>query len=264
MKQVLLIPCFMLLAVGPLAGAGALRQAQGGPIPALDFDVGNKQYEQGRYREAATTFESLLRNRPRSESLYYNLGNAWFKAGQTGRAIAAWRQAERLAPRDPSTRFNLQFARRKVAGGDGVIHPAWQRGLAALTLNEWTVLAALTLWLWFGLLALRELRPAVRPALRGYTLTAGLTAVVLLGCVGAAAYLRFHVISAVVVLPEAIARTGPLDEAKVLYQFRDGTELTVLDQKELTSGDQTQSWLQVRDSAKHVGWLKRDQVALIN
>ena len=248
-----LLPFSGLLLAGRLLAVGSA---------APDFDTANKLYEQGRYPDAAAAYEALGKSSP-GEALFFNLGNAWFKAGQIGRAIAAWRQAERLNPRDPSIRFNLQFARKKVAGAEAPSGSAWQRGLATLTLNEWTMLAAVTLWLWFCLLALREIRPAFRPALRGYAATAGLATVALAACVAAAAQLQFGAISAVVVVPEAIARSGPLDEAKVLYQFRDGTELTVVDQKELAAGDQKQTWLQVSGPSQRVGWVKRDQVTVL-
>ena len=230
---------------------------------AAAFDGANKHYEQGKFTEAACAYEQLLPSAPRSETLWFNLGNAWFKAGQIGRAIAAYRQAEQLAPRDPAVRFNLQFTRKKVSGGDAPAGSAWRRTLDALTLNEWTVLASAALWLWFVLLALREWRPALRQALSGYTATTGAIVMLLIGCAAFAADLRFNTVSAVVVAPEAIVRSGPLDEAKVLHQFRDGIEVIVLDQKDLGTGDQQQAWLQVRDGANRSGWLKSDQVAVI-
>ncbi len=227
------------------------------------FDAANKLYEQGRFSEAAAGYEQLLRSAPRSETLWFNLGNAWFKAGQLGRAIAAYRQAEQIAPRDPAVRFNLQFARKKVSGSESPAGPAWRRALGALTLNEWTVLASVALWVWFVLLALREWRPALRPALSGYTATSGVVVLLLAGCAALAADLRFNSTSAVVISSEAIVRSGPLEEAKVLHQWRDGVEVTVLDEKDLGLGDQKQGWLQVRDGANRSGWLKSDQVVVI-
>jgi hypothetical protein len=155
-------------------------------------------------------------------------------------------------------RFNLQFARKKVSGGEAPSAPAWKRALTALTLNEWSLLAGVALWLWFVLLALREVNPSLRKSLSGYTSTSGVAALLLAGCLGAAASVRFGDDPAVVIVSEAIARSGPLDEAKVLHQFRDGTELLVLDRKEL--GGTQQTWLQVEDAAGHVGWVKSDQV----
>jgi tetratricopeptide (TPR) repeat protein len=284
MTAVLLLSILILLAVAfasnlkpggeaglttlPIPGfflAGWLSAAI--PLQAQDavstFDAANKFYEQGRYSEAATAYEKLVQSGHRSETLYFNLGDAWFKAGQLGRAIAAWRLGESLAPRDPALRFNLQFARKKVSGSDSAPNANWQRALVALTLNEWTLIAASAGWLWFLLLALREARPKLRSALSGYTATAGLAALLLAGCVAAAANLRFNTLAAVVTVPEAIARSGPLEEAKVLHQFRDGVELMVLDQKDVAAGNQTQTWLQVRDGANRTGWLRSDQVALV-
>ena len=247
---------FWLLVIAPnLSGAGVDASAA--------FDAANKLYEQGQYGQAAVAYQGLTQTGTTSATVYFNLGNAWFKAGQTGRAIAAWRLGESLAPRDPSIRFNLNFARKRVSGTDGQLVPAWQRALCSLTLNEWCALASVALWLWFGLLSCRELRPLLRRALQGYTATAGILVLLLAACVAGAANLQFNTVSAVVIVPEAIVRSGPLDEAKVLHQFRDGVEVTSLDTKELTGDGQKQTWHQVRDSLKRTGWVKSDQLAII-
>lgn len=224
------------------------------------FDAANKLYEQGRPADAAAAYEKLLQTSPRTENLLFNLGNAHFKAGHTGRAIAAWREAERLAPREPGIRFNLQFARKKVSGQETPATSLGARTLAALTANEWTVLAAVAFWIWCGLLAAREYRPALRPALSGYTATAGVICLALVACVTTAAG-RLEQTEAVVTVPDAILRSGPLEEAKVLHQLRDGTELLVLDRKTINLGAQPQTWLQVRDAQNRDGWLKNDQAA---
>jgi len=232
--------------------------------PTTAFDAANKLYEQGRFAEAAAAYEKLLDSGQRTETVWFNLGDARFKAGQLGRAIAAYRQAEQLGPRDPAVRFNLQFVRKKATGTESVPGPAWQRAIASLTLNEWAVLTMAGVWLWFGLLGLREARPRLQPILSGYTATAGVVAALLVACTAMAANLRFNTLAAVVAVPEAIVRSGPFEEAKALHQFRDGVELTVLDQKDVTVGDQRQTWLQVRDGANRAGWLKGDQVVRLS
>lgn len=242
-----------LLAALPLAAASSDEAA---------LDAANKFYEQGKFREAAAAYEQIARAGSRSGALHYNLGNAWYKAGQVGRAIAAYRQAERFSPRDPDLQNNLQFVRKKVTGAEPTLASAWQRALSSLTLNEWTLLASAALWAWFILLALREARPAWRGSLSGYTATVGVLAAMLIGFTAAARSQR-ETRAAVVIVSEAIARSGPLDEAKVLHQFRDGTELLVIDQKEVALAGQKQMWLQIEDSSKHMGWIKIDQVVLI-
>lgn len=229
-----------------------------------EFEGANKLYDQGKYREAAAAYEKLLQGGVSSEALYFNLGNARFKAGQLGLAVAAWREAEEISPRDPGIRFNLEFARRQIGGNEAPNGSIWLRTLRALTLNEWTALSAGALWLWFLLLAARELWPTLRKTLRGYTATAGVVVLGLAVCLGAAATVRLSTLSAVAIVSEALARQSPWEEAPVQHQFRDGTELTVLDEIRRLSGDTEQTWLQVRDSSGQTGWVKSEQLAVFD
>ncbi len=219
------------------------------------FDAANKLYEEGKYAEAVVAYEKLIQSGQVSDALYFNLGNACYKAGQTGRAIAAYRQAERLSPRDPSLRFNLQFVRKKVNGSDSVPGQWWQRWLARLTLNEWTLLTSIAVWTWFLLLALTQWRPELKRALRSYKFASSMAGCLLGLCLGASLHDYYFNQSAVVIAREAIVRNGPLDESQSAYSVQDGTELTVLDQKD--------DWLQVSDSRERVGWLKRNQVLML-
>ncbi|HEY0455001.1 MAG TPA: tetratricopeptide repeat protein [Verrucomicrobiae bacterium] len=228
--------------------------------PALLFDQANKLYEQGKYADAARAYEKTINAGASNATVYFNLGNAWFKDGQAGRAIAAYRTAEKLAPRDPGVRFNLQFVRKQVSGNEALPAEPWQDWLLHLTLNEWTFLAAIAAWIWFILLALRELRPAVRRLLKGYTATAGVLALGLAACLAGAFYQQTTIHSAVVVAPNAVVRFGPLDESNVRFQLRDGSEIRVLDAKEVKSGPTCQIWLQIEDAKGRGGWLKREQV----
>src|SRR5207247_3024606 len=121
--------------------------------PVSGFEAANKLYYEAQFTNAAAAYEKLIQSGQHAPSLYFNLGNAWFKSGQIGRAIAAYRHAEQLTPRDPDVRANLEFARKQVQGP--TLRPArWQRAFATLSLNEWTGLTAMGVWLTFALLAL--------------------------------------------------------------------------------------------------------------
>jgi tetratricopeptide (TPR) repeat protein len=237
-----------LFLAGTIVVLGAGRE--------VAFDAANKSYEEGKYAEAASAYEKLLAEGVRSAALYFNLGTAHYRAGQMGRAVAAFRQAEELSPRDPSLRANLQFVRKKVSGEEKPPGPWWRSWLMVLTLSEGAVLAAVAWWGWCLLLALREWKPDWRPRLRGYTLAAGLLAAFLAAAVGASAYARFGSVSAVIIVKEAVARYGPLPESQPAYHLGDGAEVTVLDAKD--------NWVQLRDAAKRVGWVKRDQVMFLS
>jgi tetratricopeptide (TPR) repeat protein len=227
--------------------------------PIAIFDQANRMYEQSKFTDAAAAYQQVLSLGHSSATVYYNLGNAWFKAGQLGRAIAAYRRAEALAPRDPNIRFNLNFARKQVSGSTQSPAP-WQEWLSRLTVNEWIATASAAFWLLLLLLILGEARPALRRSLRAYLITVASFAIALGATAGLAVYDQTRIREAVVVAPQVIVRYGPIEDSKVYYQLRDGAEIVVLDEKRF---DENESWLQVRDGSRRVGWLKRDQVVTL-
>jgi tetratricopeptide (TPR) repeat protein len=246
MKIVTSIVMLVLLSVCP-----GRASAQNAADISSAFDAANKLYAQGKFAEAAAAYQNLVQSKTVSPALYFNLGNACFKSGQVGRAIAAYLQAERLTPRDPDVRANLQFARNQVQGPT-LRTGRWERWLGTLNLDEWTGLSAIALWLTFGLLTVRQLRPALGRSLRGWTFVSGGGSAMLLACLTLAWSSQSLQQTAMVTVNEATVRNGPFDESPGTFTAHDGAELRVLDRKE--------DWLQVTDGTRRVGWVKRDAV----
>jgi hypothetical protein len=254
-----------------LAWAMSPVQVHGAPNPAsateaiAAFDTGNKHYEQGKFSEAAQAYQQIVQNGQRSVALFFNLGNAWFKAGQFGRAIAAYRQAERLSPRDPNVRFNLAFARKQVTVGEPASAPLLERMLRGLTLDEWTWLTAACFWITLTFLIVGELRASFRSTGRRYAFAAALATLLFGAATTVFARRSLYTQDGVIAVPNAIVRAGPLEDAKTLHQFRDGTEVRIVDRKQLSVGvgDAIQFWFHVRNQAGETGWVKDDQVVLI-
>jgi tetratricopeptide (TPR) repeat protein len=228
------------------------------PLRAVDLSAGfeqaNKLYEEGKYAAAVDAYNKLLEGGSGSEALYFNRGNALFKLGQVGRAIASYRMAEKISPRDPDLRANLQFARTQARGGSVYRKDFGQRWLGALTLNEWTLVTAVVMWIFFMLLAVAQWRPELGRKLRVCLVAAG-SAVLLLG-VSLAGVLNndCFTTSAIVVAGEAEVHNGPLDESQTAFKVRDGVELRVLDRKD--------DWLEIVDSAQRSGWVRQNQMLL--
>lgn len=210
------------------------------------FREANRLYEQGNYPQAAKLYEAIAREGKVSAPLYFNLGNAYYKAGEVGEAVAAYLKANKLAPRDNAIRSNLRLARQQVGESTPAARTLWGR----LSLNEWSLLTAALLALFFLLLALKQFRPKIKilwPA----------TIVILLSLVSgiglaAAAQEALFVKSSVVSVPEAVVRRGPFEESAASFTAREGAELTIVDQQ----GD----WVQVMDSRNRAGWLPRAQL----
>ena len=155
--------------------------------------------------------------------------------------------------------------RNQVSGAGASVQKGWKQWLTHLTLNEWTVLFMCSFWLWMALLALGEVRTELRKAMRGYTGVAGLVMTLLGAALGASAYQQTSHRGAVVVVTNAVVRFGPLDEASVAFQLRDGSEVTVTGAKDVGAAKKMegQGWYLIEDSARRSGWLKADQIELV-
>ncbi len=222
--------------------------------PASAFDSANRLYEQGKFTEAITNYGAIIQSGQSSAPVYFNLGNAFFKGGQVGRAILAYRQAKALAPRDPDVLANLQFARNQVQGAT-LSSTTLGRWLGKLSLNEWTLASAAAVWLWLLLLIIPQWQPAFRVALRGWTLTVGIVAILV--CVGfGARYGRLHFQpTAVVITTDAALRQSPFSESASTITLHDGAEVRVLDRKD--------DWLQVSTDPRRIGWIQQTQAVVV-
>ena len=219
-----------------------------------DFSLANKLYAEGKFPDAANLYEKIIASGQISPNLLFNYGNAEFKAGNLGKAIAAFRRAELLAPRDSDIRANLDFARKQVQGS--TIHESWWRAwLGQLTLNEWAILAAIALWLTFILLAAKQIRPALAPKFRGVISMLILLTILFVAATGLEAAERFSNQSAVVISNDAVARSGPFDDAQKAFAVHDGAELSVLGRH----GD----WVQIANNSGNIGWLATKQVEIL-
>ncbi len=221
---------------------------------ATDFSAANKFYAQGKFADAANACEKILATGEASPNLLFNYGNAEFKSGNLGKAIAAFRRAELLAPHDSEVRANLAFVRNQVQGAT-VRESFWQNWLSNLSLNEWTIFAAIAFWLTFLLLATKQIRPALATKLKSVTwIFAALT--IFSGTIlGVQAANHFSKQMAVVVSAQATARSGPFDDAQSAFVIHDGAELSVLDRRD--------DWVQVADGSGKIGWLQNKLVEIL-
>ena len=240
----------ILALVGALFCAGNLFAGSA----EADFSKANKLYAEGKFADAAETYQKIIQSGSESPALLFNAGNAEFKAGHLGRAIAAYRRAELLTPRDAELGANLAFVRNQVQGVTQR-ETRWQNWVGSLTLNEGTLLTAGLFWATLGLFAAAQLRPAQAPKLRSaLRWTLGLTLVS--GTVLALqAAQHFNSAVAVVTVPSVEARSGPFEEAQNAFTIRDGAELKVLERHD--------DGVQVTNGAGKYGWLRIKQVEVL-
>jgi len=219
-----------------------------------DFLAANKLYAEGKFSSAANAYEKILQTGEQSPALLFNYANAEFKFGHPGAAIAAYRRAALLSPRDAEIRANLAFVRSQVQGAT-LRESHRQEWLGQLTLNEWALLAATAFWLTFILLAVRQIRPGVAAKLKGATALCAILTILFGAALGVQGTEHFSRQTAVVVLPEVTARSGPFDEAQSAFTAHDGEELVVMDRHG--------GWFQVNAGTGKIGWLQMKQVEIL-
>jgi tetratricopeptide (TPR) repeat protein len=87
-----------------------------GEIPALAQQVfqvqdalirGHELINQGRYSEAITILQDVVRRDPTQDAAYHNLGFAYLRAGQYTEAMAAFQAAIQLDPRYAPSHYGL-------------------------------------------------------------------------------------------------------------------------------------------------------------
>ena len=219
-----------------------------------NFSAANKFYAEGKFLDAANAYEKILASGAASPNLLFNYGNAEFKFGNLGKAIAAFRRAELLAPRDSEIRANLAFVRNQVQGAT-LRESFWQNWLGNLSLNEWTVFAAVAFWLTFVLLATKQIRPVLAAKLKSATWIFAALTIFSGTIVGVQAASHFSRQVAVVISAQATARSGPFDDAQNAFAIHDGAELSILNRRD--------DWVQVADGSGKTGWLPVKQVEVL-
>lgn len=87
------------------------------PVTAQEslFEEGNRQYQNGDYETALTSYLQILEAGFESGALYYNIGNAYFKLGDLGHSILFYERAVALNPRDDDAKANLELAQSLTA-----------------------------------------------------------------------------------------------------------------------------------------------------
>jgi hypothetical protein len=99
----------------------------------------------------------------------------------------------------------------------------------------------------------RQTSPRFNRSAGGLTVALAVVSLWLLACLGLSIDQRLVEESSIVIVPEAVARRGPMDESQSAFTVHDGAELTVV----ARDGD----WLQVSGASRQTGWLPQKDVA---
>ena len=91
-------------------GLLSLGSTSAANVDALMADA-NKSYTDGKFQDAVSTYESIVKQGYQSDILYYNLGNAYYKSKNIPAAILNYERALLLNPSDDNIKFNLDLVK---------------------------------------------------------------------------------------------------------------------------------------------------------
>ena len=223
-----------------------------------EFERGNAFYRDGKFEQAADSYETILKQGLAGPSIYFNLGNCYYRIGKTAPAILAYERALRLQPNDQDIKHNLDLVNLKTVDR---IEP-----LPELFFIEWlrTVSSFLplhtTIWLFaigwlvmfMGLAAVYLFTGAgVLRFFRGLaigTLVVLIPLAVLLLTQVADSRIRND---AIVTTSVATAKTSPDSQSLDAFVIHEGLKVKLSD----SVGD----WVKIVLADGKVGWIRSDQ-----
>jgi tetratricopeptide (TPR) repeat protein len=109
----------------------------------------NDLYGEGRYEEAAESYEKLLVAGKESAALYYNLGNSYFRSNKLGKARLYFEKALKLNPGDEDSEANLKYLLELLPDRFDevpvIFYKKWiSSAIAALSSNQWAYISIVT------------------------------------------------------------------------------------------------------------------------
>ncbi len=226
------------------------------------FQKGNEAYQKGKYEEAISDYQQILKMGYESPELYYNLGNSYYKMHKIGPAVLYYNRALKLAPRDEDVRHNLELVNLRVVDRIPSIpelfyiryFKSFQNifGTAALF---WITAIFYVLTVLFIVLALLVRKQGFRKLSRQLAWALGIVFVVFAFTLGTKAWVQAHTAEAVVLAPKVDVKSAPAKDGTLVFSLHEGVKVRI-EQK-------TNGWFEIKLADGKEGWLPAKAVGII-
>jgi tetratricopeptide (TPR) repeat protein len=219
-------------------------------VRAASLDDANAAFTAGKFAEATSGYEAVLKANGYSASVLFDLGNSYVRQGNYPQAILAYKRALWLAPNDDDILVNLHTAQQQ-AGTAVEQQQVWSKAANLLSVNGWAWLGCAAWTLLCGCLLLRGSYPVRRGWL---TAAAVLCAFGLLDAILAIAVTSGGLRDAIVVdkNPQVLMSPFPGSADKAGFTLAPGATVKI----EKAHND----FLWVADDAGHTGWMAKEQI----
>lgn len=218
------------------------------------FDKANTLYNEGKYADAISQYESILATKNHSAALYFNLGNAHYKLNHIAPSIFYYEKSLQLDPNDSDIKNNLALAKNMTIDAinvipEGGLSKILNKTTNSLTFDNWAKVSVgfvfcfvvLFLIYYFAYSSLRK-----RLAFLGSMATLFLMCVTLLF-----AFHKFNLDKldkpAIVFAQESSVKNEPNSRSEDAFNLHEGTKVQVL--------DTVNNWKKIKLQDGKTGWI---------
>jgi len=217
-----------------------------------EFYEAAQYYKNGRYKEAITIYEAIIKDGKMSGPLYFNLGNSYFKDGQLGKAIINYKRAKRLLPRDGDLDFNYKYAITQIKYHPGERQTTLFKRVLHNYSNFFTLDELMKIILVMYLIVGTSLLMGLFLKWQGKRiiwLVALISFVLVVNSVIFVAK-NSEYKSEAVIESTVESKFEPVDNATTHFSLSEGVMVNVLDEKD--------GWFKIQRSDRKVGWIKEE------
>jgi tetratricopeptide (TPR) repeat protein len=223
------------------------------------FEAGNALYKKGNYKEAITSYESVLVSKQQSSDLYFNLGNCYYKLNQVAPAVYNYEKALVLNPKNSAAENNLKFAQKLLIDE---IKATPKVGFAKM-LRDFTANYNYNTWAWisvgfaslFLLFFLGYYFIGTTVYKRVFFFGMFVTLILILISISATIFEKNQYTNerpAVVFATSTELKKEPKTTSKLLLLLHEGTKVFVLEKAE--------NWKKVQLTDGQIGWIDSDAI----
>ncbi len=220
------------------------------------FVAANQAYEEQEFAKAARLYESILQGNYANGHIYYNLGNTHYRIGNLGRALGYYLKAIQYLPRHEDIIANLQYVRQQTKDQRESTERSWRE-----IFNTWSSNFTLQEWILFFIIS-NVMFWTVALVRLFYRREILFWLMILFGggtfFLATASFLKWWApLPTGVILPkETAVYSAPHQQATVLFQLHEGTEVII--------EEETEEWIEIQFDPTKKGWVGKQSLFIIH